>query len=109
MTFDYEIALINVTGYTKNSIGDRIPKEEKTDVLCDIKDVTRTEHYAAAAHGMKPEIVFMVNKYEYQGQKEVEYEGVRYTVMRAYSPKKSKGINDFETTELVCAGKVNSR
>jgi SPP1 family predicted phage head-tail adaptor len=106
MTFDYELTLISST-YTVNNIGDSIPTETRTDVLCDVQSVTRSEHYSAAANGLKPEIVFVVNKFEYDGQKEVEFENKRYKVDRAYSPKKSKGIEDFENLELVCSGLVN--
>lgn len=126
MTFDYELTLIsvgsvlemaedvNITGgydtrdlSTENELGDIIRKERRVDVLCDVQSVTRTEHYAAAAHGLIPDIVFIVNQYEYSGEKEVEFEGRRYKVMRVYRPKMSKGIDDFESIELICQGVVN--
>jgi len=107
MTMDNELVLIGKTGYSTNTIGDAIPTETKTTVLCGVKSITRTEHYQAAAHGLKPELVFVVNKYEYEGQKEVEFEGERYNVLRTYEPKTSKGLGDFETLELVCEGVVN--
>lgn len=104
MTFDNELTLIGATTYTTNDMGDSIPTEVETVILCDVQSVTRSEHYSAAANGLKPEIVFVVNKFEYGGQKEVEFDGVRYKVDRSYSPKKSKGIEDFENLELVCSG-----
>lgn len=107
MTFDYELTLIGALTYITNNAGDSIPIEKKTVVLCDVQSVTRSEHYSAAANGLKPESVFVVNKFEYDGQKEVEFEGKRYKVDRSYSPKKSKGIEDFENIELICSGLVN--
>lgn len=107
MTMDNELVLIGKTGYSTNTIGDAIPTEPKTTVLCGVKSITRTEHYQAAAHGLKPEIVFVVSKWDYQGEKEVKFEGERYNVLRTYEPKKSKGLGDFETLELVCEGVVN--
>jgi len=106
MTFDYEITLVEQT-YTIDGSGYNIPNEARTDVLCDVQSVTRSEHYSAAAYGLKPEIVFVVNKFEYEGQKEVEFNGSRYMINRTFAPKKSKGISDFETIELICSGLVN--
>ena len=31
-------------------------------------------NYQAATHGLKPEIVFVMNKYDYEGEKQVEFE-----------------------------------
>lgn len=106
MTFDNELTLINLT-YSENDMGDSISKEERTNILCDVASVTRSEHYAAASHGMKPEVVFIVNQYDYNKQSMVEFEGNKYRVIRHYQPKKSKSIEDFETIELICEGIVN--
>lgn len=105
MTKDYELTLISTT-YDENAMGDMIPLETRTDVLCGIQSVTRAEHYSAAANGLKPSIVFVLNKYEYEGQKDVEYEGARYNVDRSYESKKSKGIENFEDIELICSGAI---
>jgi SPP1 family predicted phage head-tail adaptor len=106
MTFDYELTLIKLT-YSENDMGDSIGIEGRSNILCDVASVTRSEHYAAASHGMKPEIVFIVNQYDYNKQSFVEFEGNKYRVIRYYQPKKSKGIEDFETIELICEGIVN--
>jgi SPP1 family predicted phage head-tail adaptor len=107
VTFDYELTLINLME-SENELGDPISAElPPTYVWCDKQSVTRAEHYAAAQHGLKPEIVFVVNQYEYAGQKQVEFEGSRYRVIRTYHSKTSKGISDFETIELVCQGAIN--
>ena len=106
MTFDFELTLVNTT-YTENDMGDMIPIDTRLVVLCDVQSVTRAEHYSAAANGLKPSVVFVLNKFEYEGQKDVEYEGIRYNVDRSYAPKKSKGIEDFENIELVCTASIN--
>ncbi len=104
MTFDNELTLIKTTGSTTNSIGDSIPNEEKTTVLCDILSVTRSEHYTAMANQMQPELVFVLNKYDYDKQKDVEFEGDRYRVIRTFKPKSSKDIGSIDNIELVCQG-----
>ena len=101
MTFDHEIKLISIT-YTENEIGDSIPDETDKAILCGIRSIARSEHYAAAAHGLRPEIVFVVNRHEYEGQRLVEFNLERYTVIRTYMPGKAKDISDFENLELVC-------
>jgi hypothetical protein len=103
VTFDYELTLIKST-FSENNIGDSIGVEERQVILCDVLSVTRSEHYAAASLEMKPEIVFIVNQYDYDKQSTVEFEGAKYSVIRSFKPKKSKGIDDFETIELVCSG-----
>ena len=106
MTKDDELTLISTT-YSENDMGDMVPIETRLSVLCDVLSVTRAEHYSAMANGLKPSIVFSVNKFEYSGQKDVEYEGKKYNVDRAFAPKKSKGIEDFEDIELVCSASIN--
>lgn len=106
MTFDYELTLIKKVGYTENDIGDSIPNKVNQVILCDIKSVTRNELYAAAANGLKPEIVFIINKHEYNGESEVEFESRRYSVLRTFTPKKTNSFSDFENLELVCQGVV---
>ena len=106
MTFDDELILIEKVSNT-NDIGDPVTTEIRTPVLCGVRSVSQSEHYAAAAHGLQPEIVFILNQYEYSGQKEVEYEGHKYRVIRIYKINKAKDFSDFENIELVCQGVVN--
>lgn len=106
VTYDFELTLISTT-YTENAMGDMIPVEVGTVVLCGVQSVTRAEHYSAAANGLKPSVVFVLNKFEYEGQRDVEHEGIRYNVDRSYAPKTSKGIDDFEDIELVCSASIN--
>ena len=102
-TFDHELTLLDFTT-TKNEYGDTVTELVETIVLCDLESVTRSEHYAAAQSGLRPEFVFIVNKHDYSGQKEVKFEGKRYNVLRTYAPKKQKDIGLFDTIELICQG-----
>jgi len=77
-------------------------------VLCGVVSVGRYEHYQAAAHGLRPELVFVVYRWGYEGAKEVVFEGKSYHVLRTYEPKQSKGLAGYETVELVCEGVINS-
>jgi len=96
--YDYELILISET-YTRDENGNFNPKEALTSVLCDLKNVTRSEFYSAAQAGLKPELVVEINGFEYAGQKLVEFMGERYSVVRSYRPT-------FETLELTCERKA---
>lgn len=92
MTYDRELKLIRQE-YQEDEIGNQVPVETETVVLCGLKSVGRTEFYNAAATGLRPELVFVVHGYEYNGEQLVEFEGVRYQVIRTYQV-------DFEELEL---------
>jgi len=94
MTYDNELTLISQT-YTEDEIGNQIPAETETVVLCGVKSIGRTEFYNAAATGLRPEVIFVVHGYEYNGEQKVIFEGVGYEVMRSYAI-------DFEETEITC-------
>lgn len=100
MTYDNELILI---GYTidYDEIGQGIKKPTEKKILCAIKSVSRNEFYAAAQAGLKPEITFIIHAYEYNGEKEVEFEGEKYKVIRTY-------MKDFEEMELVCEKVIGS-
>jgi hypothetical protein len=106
VTFDNELTLIDLI-YSENEVGDAISSEERLNILCDVASITRSEHYAAASHGIKPEIVFIINQFDFGKQSMVEFEGERYKVIRVYKSKKSSGIEDFDTIELICSGYIN--
>ncbi|NTW04537.1 MAG: phage head closure protein [Peptococcaceae bacterium] len=95
MTYDYELTLIAKTSGSVDSEGIPTPSESKTVVYCGLKSIGRSEFYAAAASGLSPELTFIIHGYEYSGQTEVEFEGVRYIVIRTYAA-------DFEEVELTC-------
>ena len=101
MTFDHELTLIGFED-GENAMGDPIKVPVRRTVLCDMLSVTRSEHYQAAVHGLNPEIVFVVNRHEYQGEQSTEFEGTRYKILRTYQAKKAKDMSGFEGMELIC-------
>lgn len=107
MTYDNELKLISYT-IEYDEIGQQKKIPIKTNILCAIKSVGRSEFYAAAQAGLKPEITFIIHAYEYNGEKEVEFEGEKYKVLRTYrkkysiGEKKSNNILEAEEIELTC-------
>lgn len=92
--YNHELTLIGEeTVYDEYGIPKK--EEKRTTVLCKVQSVGRNEFYGAATSGLKPEVVFIIHGYEYNGEKEVEFEGEKYRVIRTYS-------TDFEEIELTC-------
>lgn len=58
--------------------------EETRTVMARVKSITASEFFEARRNGFKPEFRFDMFLYDYDGQKELEYNGVRYTVYRTY-------------------------
>lgn len=100
MTYDHELTLIGET-IEEDEIGNQRPVETRTMILCSVKSAGRNDFYSGAAAGLRPEYVFTVHAYEYSGERLVEFEGKRYSVIRTYQV-------DFEEMELVCERVVGS-
>jgi len=94
MTYDHELTLIRQE-IEEDELGNQTPVEVETTILCGLKSVGRNEFYSAAVTGLKPELIFVVHGYEYNGEKVVKFEGSRYRVIRTY-------MTDFEEVELTC-------
>jgi SPP1 family predicted phage head-tail adaptor len=94
MRYDHEIVLIKQT-FIEDEIGNQIPIETRKKVLAGIKSVRASEFYSAAATRNNPEIVFQIHQFEYNSEEIVEFEGVRYSVIRTYS-------SNFKEIELTC-------
>lgn len=93
---DKQITLVSFTHTTGEDDNPKREPQERT-VLAGEKSVRSTEFYQAAASDMRPEIVFVPWKREYQGELVVKYQGQEYKVIRTYEPNK-------EEIELVCSG-----
>lgn len=92
--YNHELVLIGeTTGFDEWE--NEVPIETRTLVLCKLMSVGRNEFYAAAQSGLRPELVFVIHAYEYSGERQVEFEGEKYKVVRTYQEA-------FEEVELVC-------
>lgn len=95
MTYDHLITLIKVEyGDDTDENGVEISNRIPTPVLCNKKSVSSSVFYSAKQEGLRPSYVFTINKYEYDGQQEIEYEGKCYRVMRTYEA----GYEEIELT-----------
>ena len=89
------IKLITVTG-SIDEYGDQAPTETSVERLAEVKSIGQSEFYQANASGLKPEIKFVIADYlDYDGQKTVEYGGIRYRVLRTFQTGKSLEITCY--------------
>lgn len=91
--YDHELILLG-SGYTEDELGNHIPNDTRRFILCKVESVGRSEFYSAATSNLRPEIVFTIHKYEYEGERKVEFEGQQYSVIRTYAT----GIEEIELT-----------
>lgn len=105
--YNHELTLISYE-IGKDEIGNEIKIPIKKNIFCKVADIGSTEFYNAQVLGLKPEIKFIVHEFEYEGEKEVEFEGEKYKVLRTYrkkysiGEKKSNNILEAEEIELTC-------
>ncbi|MEI7027153.1 phage head closure protein [Paenibacillus sp. y28] len=95
MTYDHELTLIGQGAYEEDEIGNQIPTETQTALLCSLRSIGRNEFYNAAVAGLRPELTFIIHSYEYSGEQVLLFEGQRYRVIRTYA-------TGIEELELVC-------
>jgi len=99
MTYDNELTLIAQT-IEDDGIGNQIPVEAETNILCGLKSIGRTEFYNAAANDLKPEMILVVHPYEYSGERYIKFSEnespkQRYSVIKTYKA-------NMEDLELTC-------
>ncbi|MBP1992545.1 phage head closure protein [Paenibacillus eucommiae] len=96
MRLDSVIYLISKTT-EENEIGDPIFTTVKREIFAEKNSVRQSEFYQAAAHGLKPELTFIVWKQEYLDEERLEFEKRIYDIIRTFE-------KDSEFIELVCQG-----
>ena len=79
--------VITLVGYTEEvePSGNIKRTETTSDVFAQVRSIGQSEFYQAAASGLKPTIKFVIADYwDYDDQKELIYNDVRYNVLRTY-------------------------
>lgn len=79
------ISLISKTR-TVDAYGRQSAAETAREVFAQIESVSRAEFFAAGQNGLTPEYRFIVFAGEYNGERECEYNGIRYSIYRTYQP-----------------------
>ena len=79
-----------ITMVTQTRSGDGIAEvmqETDTDIFAQVRSASRAEFFEGGRSGFNPAYVFTVFKYEYSGQRIVEYGGERYPIYRTYETR----------------------
>lgn len=80
--------------------GDKVFTETTREVFAEVLSVGMNEFYQAMTAGVNPEIKFEIaDFYDYNGEKELIYNNIRYKILRTYR----KDI----PLEIVCYGGVH--
>ena len=69
---------------TKNEYGAPISTKSEREVFCQCRSVGRADFYNGMQNGLALEYVFVTNPVNYNGEKELEYDGELYAVTRTY-------------------------
>ena len=87
-TFDEEVTLISAVEES-NSIGDTTRSENTYVSYAEIVSPYMKEAYEALSKGFRPEFVMVLPSWydDYHGEHQLEYNGVRYNIIRAYKAK----------------------
>lgn len=82
LLLNHEAYLIGVTT-VEDSAGYETATETRTKVFVAVPSVRRAEFYRGRQAGTETELTFVLHARDYSGQGRIEYEGTRYTILRA--------------------------
>lgn len=83
---------------TYDEIKQKVVERTSREVYAQMRGIVRAEWFEAGRNGLKPEITFVMNAFDYEGEKIIEHNGSVYGVYRTYI-----GRND--SIELYCEKK----
>lgn len=75
------------TAYTQNALKQYVYTTEKRLVYCSVSSISQTEWFEGGRNGLNPQLRFTMFAPDYQGEKELEFEGVVYSIYRTYVGK----------------------
>lgn len=82
------VAYLIKKAYVKDEIGQfREVEDTNIEILVSQKSINRAEMLSAGQIGFKPEIMLMTASANYNGEKDVLYNGKAYSVYRTYRPE----------------------
>lgn len=99
--YSTECILLSTT-YTENNIGVQQETLTRTTIpIMKVEDIYANEFYQAASQGFKPSLRLRTSSLNYNGEKELEYMGETYTIIRTQNPVADETI-------LVCERKLKN-
>lgn len=90
---DDVITLVKQTAASSlDEYGQETFTETTRQVFCKVTSANRAEFFEARQTGLEPEYVFVTQPTNYEGEKILTYEGVRYQIYRTYR----RGADELE-------------
>ena len=88
--------------FTSDNIGVQTETQIETEIpIIKIEDIYANEFYEANEQGFKPELRLRISAYNYNGEQELRYGGIDYTIIRVQHPKADETI-------LICERKIKN-
>lgn len=84
-----DVAYLIGVVYTKDALNQHIPTEVRREVFCEVEGIRQSEWFSAGQAGLKPQLMLKVFTDDYNGEDQVEVDGVRYGIYRTYPAKHS--------------------
>lgn len=81
------ITLVNYDTSTTDELGQIIEVETTTDLFAEVESISQSEFMQAGQIGLKPQYKFKIWMHEYNNQKVLIFENVRYSIYRTYLAK----------------------
>lgn len=95
MAWEHDVTLISRKQVDEDELLQPIFEEQKEEIACNKRSLTRSEFYFAAQADMKPSMVLEVHSFEYKNQNYLEFNGKRYKVLKTFDKSP-------EIIELTC-------
>lgn len=75
---------------TLDEINQETVTETSREVYAQMRSISRAEWFDAGRNGLKPDIAFVMQSFDYDGEKIIEWNGSRYGVYRTYYGKNDR-------------------
>ncbi|TDO77686.1 SPP1 family predicted phage head-tail adaptor [Halanaerobium saccharolyticum] len=82
MRYNKIIHLISTT-ITQDEWGNEIETRTERKVFANENSIGSSEYYNAASQGLRPEVKFEIRSVEYDGEKEIKFDGTIYNIIRS--------------------------
>lgn len=83
---------------TLNEYKQEVEVDTRVEILAQKESISQSEFYRGGEAGLKPEFCLTVAIIDYNGEQEVELDGIKYGIYRTYEP-------DKDYIELYCERK----
>lgn len=99
MTYDDILTLVK-TVYSADDLGVERKTETRKPVYCYKKSVGSRAFNKMRQEGLKPALVFVIHRFEYEGEETAIFNGRHYKIIRTYET----GVDEIELTAEAAGG-----